>query len=71
MTSFSATTPPTEAELERAASLTVKSESGEAVTLGSLYGEQKTICIFIRHFVRPAPSRLPYGVRADGRVGRD
>lgn len=48
---FDAKTPPTPKELEVAAGLTVKDEEGQEVLLSSLYEGQKTICIWIRHFV--------------------
>ncbi|KAK4698877.1 hypothetical protein P7C70_g7392, partial [Phenoliferia sp. Uapishka_3] len=47
---FDSTTPPTSAELETAAPLLVKDEDGKDVAFSSLYADQKTICIWIRHF---------------------
>jgi len=37
--------------LEKAATMKVWSETGEAVTFGSLFEQQKTIVVFIRHFL--------------------
>ena len=48
---FDSTTPPTPAELDAAAELTVRDEYGKDVPLASLYKDQKTVCIWIRHFV--------------------
>ncbi|KAL8286206.1 hypothetical protein RQP46_004694 [Phenoliferia psychrophenolica] len=47
---FDSKTPPTPQELEAAAGLTVTNEDGQEVLLSSLYAEQKTVCIWIRHF---------------------
>ncbi|KIM32200.1 hypothetical protein M408DRAFT_326842 [Serendipita vermifera MAFF 305830] len=37
--------------LEKAAKISVWSENGESVTFGSLFEKQKTIVVFIRHFL--------------------
>ncbi|KAK7053452.1 hypothetical protein VNI00_004078 [Paramarasmius palmivorus] len=44
---------PTQLQLRRAANLWVIAESGVRVSFGSLWQDQKTIVIFIRHFMCP------------------
>ncbi|KAF8348913.1 hypothetical protein F5887DRAFT_831014, partial [Amanita rubescens] len=72
---------PTHDQLRRAASHLVIAESGVRVTFGSLFAEQRTIVIFIRHFwcplcqdymssvrslVRPDVLRSPDALGSDG-----
>lgn len=48
---FSVGTPPTRTQLAEAASIPLLSETGEVVNFGNLWLEQKTVVIFIRHFL--------------------
>lgn len=58
-TKFDPSTPPTPAALAAAGALIVRDEDNNDVSLGSLWADQKTIVIFIRHFVRVSSCTLP------------
>ncbi|KAM0752035.1 hypothetical protein T439DRAFT_287409 [Meredithblackwellia eburnea MCA 4105] len=47
---YDTTTPPSSEALEKAGALNVYDEDGKEVALGSLFKDQKTIAIWIRHF---------------------